>query len=101
MFLIPRNKVQWASPACGMRFGSGPQGSFAWPWKCQSGGINLCACTCVSLMNESLGFGGFRTLGVEQAHPTVPRLSTWLGIEAAPSTKASAASAEYTGGRCI
>lgn len=38
MFLIPRNKVQWASPARGLRFGSDPQGSFAWLWKCQSGG---------------------------------------------------------------
>lgn len=53
-------------------------------------------------MNQPLVLGGFRTLVVEQARLTAPRLSTWLGIEAAPSTKALAASAtEYTGGHCI
>lgn len=41
MFLIPRNQVQWASPARGLRFGSGPGNAKA--------GALICVCVHVCL----------------------------------------------------
>lgn len=65
IFVIPGDKLQLASPARGLGFGSDPAGR-----KCQNGSVNMCVFVnaCVAL-NQPLGLGEFVVLGVEQARP--------------------------------